>query len=313
MTRILLVGASGFIGRETLAALTARPDVAVEALVRSDASAKEAAKLGAAPILGDLEHQGNWRDVAARADVIIHAAQPPTFGQRVTEKAARTYETRRLAMDRNLFEALPAGGAKRIVYVSGNSFFGETGAAAALDETMERHPTGFGPYIQSAVAQAERQAEKGHETIVAFPGAVYGAGSWLKQYFIHPIKAGKAVMLVAGRPKWASPVAVSDCGGAIAHLALLPSERLASRAERYFVVDDRPATYDEIAEAVARALGKNARIRRIPGFMLQLFAGKIVRSYMETNSKYRNDKLKATGFALRYPTIDSGIPALVGR
>jgi nucleoside-diphosphate-sugar epimerase len=306
-----LIGASGFIGRETLAALGANPAVSVTALVRSEEAAKAVSKLGALAIVGDLERAGDWRALAARVEVVVHAAQPPTFGGRIDYKEARRYEAQRLAMDNSLFDALGKGDGRRLVYVSGNSFFGETGAGAALDETMKPQPTGFGPYIRSAVPKAESQSERGFDVVVAFPGAVYGPGSWLKQYFIDPIRAGKPVMQVGGPPKWASPIAVNDCGRAIAHLALMPRELLKTRTERFFVVDDKPVTYDEIAQAVGKVLGKPARVRRIPGFMLQLFAGGIIRSYMETNSKYRNEKLKSTGFALNYPTIESGLPALI--
>ena len=81
-------------------------------------------------------------------------AQPAAFGGRSTDKTGREYEKVRLDMDGRLFAALPVNKASRLVYVAGNSYFGETGSGPALDETMTPQPTGFGPYIQRAVASA---------------------------------------------------------------------------------------------------------------------------------------------------------------
>jgi nucleoside-diphosphate-sugar epimerase len=194
--------------------------------------------------------------------------------------------------------------------VAGNSYYGETGAGQPLDERMVPKPTGFGPYITQAVQRAEALASDQLEVVVAFPGAVYGMGSWLKQYFIDPIAAGKPVMRVAGPAHWASPVHVGDAGAAIAHLALLESAQLGSRKERFFVVDQQPVTYDDIAAAVAKAQGKPLKTRSIPGWLLGLLAGDVVRSYMQTDSKYSSAKLQGTGFVLKYPTMHEGLPSL---
>jgi nucleoside-diphosphate-sugar epimerase len=188
MTRnIFMLGATGFIGEAILKALTGNPDAAVTALARSPSSADRISKAGGVPILGELKEPGAWQQSVARAEIVIHAAQPATFGRRITAKVAGKYESERLELDRRLFEALPRDRKLRLVYVAGNSYYGETGATQAKDETMNPKPTGFGPYIRSAVLNAEKLAGPNCEVIVAFPGAVYGRGSWLKQYFLDPI------------------------------------------------------------------------------------------------------------------------------
>jgi NAD dependent epimerase/dehydratase family enzyme len=88
------------------------------------------------------------------------------------------------------------------------------------------------------------------------------------------------------------------------------SSRLRTSTERFFVVEDKPVTYDEIAAAAASAVAKPLKTRSIPGWLLGLFAGGIIRSYMETDSKYLNAKLRATGFQFQHSTIDTGMPSL---
>jgi nucleoside-diphosphate-sugar epimerase len=307
---IFLIGATGFIGEQVLQSLLARPNVTLSALVRTAASAKKVASRGATAVLGDLEQDGAWQQALANVDVVVHVAQPSTFGQRVTKKAALAYEKNRLAMDQRLFSALPKNKPMRLVYVAGNSYYGETGSGPALGEKMTPQPTGFGPYIVNAVHKAEALASDAVQVVVAFPGAVYGDGSWLKQYFIDPIAAGQPVMRVSGPAHWASPVHVEDAGAAIAHLAALPPSLLASKTERFFIVDHQPATYDDIAKAVSARLAKPLKTRSIPGWLLGLFAGDVVRSYMQTDSKYTSAKLQATGFRFTFPTIATGISAL---
>jgi nucleoside-diphosphate-sugar epimerase len=310
---VFIVGATGFIGEAILKALIRTPDVTVRALARSTSSAQRIRAAGALAVTGDLKSAGAWQKAVAEADLVVHAAQPATFGQRITAKVARRYEAERLTLDRQLFGELRSDRKMRLVYLSGNSFYGETGAGQLKDETMTPRPTGFGPYIQSAVHAAEALAGINREVIVVFPGAVYGRGSWLKQYFLDPIEAGKPVMRVSGPPHWASPILVHDCGRAVAHLALMDSSQLRTPSERFFLVDDRPVTYDDIAASAATALGKTLKTRNVPGFMLGLFAGAIVRSYMETDSKYSNAKLRATGFEFQHPTITTGMASLFDR
>jgi nucleoside-diphosphate-sugar epimerase len=161
------------------------------------------------------------------------------------------------------------------------------------------------------VAQAEQQHGPRRDVVVAFPGAVYGNGSWFKQYYLDPILAGQPVMRVNGPPRWISPIHVDDCGRAIAHLALDARAPATAEARRAFLVDDEPTTYDALAALTAECAGQPLRIRRLPGVLLSLFAGSVVRSYMETDSKYSNARLRASGFVFTHPSIRSGIPAVV--
>ncbi|MGZ3425912.1 MAG: NAD-dependent epimerase/dehydratase family protein [Polyangia bacterium] len=304
-TPVFVLGATGFIGERALHHLVASRDLEVSALARSPAAAARIEAAGAKALLGALDKDGDWQRAVAKAEVVVHAAQPQTFGKRITAAVARRYEADRLALDGRLFAALPGDRRTRLVYVSGNSFYGETGTGAPLDETMTPHPTGFGPYIVRAVEAVERLHGPNREVIAAFPGAVYGRGSWMKQFFIDPIAAGKKVMRLSGPPHWASPIHVDDCGRALAHLVTLRSPE-----RRYFLVDDEPKTYDDLARTLADVMRRPLKIQTIPGFMLGLFAGQIIRSYMQTDSRYSNRRLRASGFEPKYPTIATGIPAL---
>jgi len=302
---IFLLGGTGFIGEQTLHHLQSENDIEVLALARSEKSARKIKVSGATPIPGDMLEPGEWQKKVSDADIVIHIAQPETFGVRITKAIAKKYEATRLAMDQNLFEALSKERKTKLVYVAGNSYYGETGIGEPKDENMKPCPTGFGPYITKAVSNAESLHGFNKEVIVAFPVSVYGQGSWLKQYFLDPISLGKPVMQLPGPSHWISPIHVDDCGRALVHLALRVKAGLTN--ERFFLVDDKPITYKDIAKGIATILNKPLKIKTIPGFLLGLFAGQIIRSYMETDSKYSNTKLKLAGFEFIFPSFEKGL------
>jgi len=127
-----VTGGTGFIGSAVVAALVAAGEP-VQALTRSSHSAAAVRRLGAEPVPGDLIAPGDWQRQVRAAGRVVHAAQPATFGGRLTAKVGQRYRADRLVQDRALLDALDP--TSRLVYLSGNSYFGQTGPDTA------RHPT----------------------------------------------------------------------------------------------------------------------------------------------------------------------------
>ena len=303
-----VAGGTGFIGRAVVTELVGSGD-RVQVLTRSQSSAEAVRGLGAEPVAGDLSKPGAWQDQVRAADRVVHAAQPSTFGSRLTRSVGLRYEADRLAQDAALLDAVAPGA--RVVYISGNSYFGETGADAKLDESMQPRPTGFGPYVTKAVDAVRRRIDAGMDAVIAFPGAVYGDGAWLAQYTLAPLRAGKPVGELAGRSRVTSPVAVTDVGRAVAFLAARPAAAFAETGRLLFVVDDEPITFHEINEIAARSLGLAARYRSVPAPLMRLFAGRIGYEYLATDASYSNARLASLGFDFTHPTAREGIPALL--
>ncbi len=305
---LFLAGATGYIGQEILRqAVEGWAEGRVRALARSGRSTDEVRRAGAEPVRGDLLAPGPWQDAVRASTYVVHAAQPAAFGQRVSRRRARAYGRARLIMDSNLLDSVDRRTLRRLVYVSGNSYFGETGTADALDETMTRHPTGFGPYIEPAMAEVTGRIDAGLDAVIAVPAAVYGNGSWLREYTIDRLLADKPLMALRGRSRTISPVHVADVAGAVLHLLAVDAEVLHRQGRVFFVVDDRASTYAELNEQVAALLGRRVRTMTAPKWLLGLFAGSVSADYMATDARYSNARLKATGYRLRFPTIDTGL------
>src|SRR5262245_44656794 len=102
---IFVTGGSGFIG----SAFVRRAVEAghhVQVLTRSEKSAERVRASGAEPVIGDLNTSGPWQEAVAKAQIVVHLAQPETYGEKVTAKRAERFREQRLKMDANLLDCL---------------------------------------------------------------------------------------------------------------------------------------------------------------------------------------------------------------
>ncbi len=126
METLFVTGGSGFIGNSFVRhAVDAGKNV--QALTRSEKSAERVRAAGATPIRGDLLQAGEWQAVAAQAQVVVHLAQPETYGTRITRKRALNFRQERLRMDANLLDSLKPDVVQRVIYVGGTSYYGSQG------------------------------------------------------------------------------------------------------------------------------------------------------------------------------------------
>lgn len=303
--RIFVTGATGFIGAHFVhAALMAGHEV--HALTRSKSDAVSLGARGVMAIVGNLsDKDGTWREVARKADAVVHLAQPQTFGDRLTKARARRYCVRRLEMDRALFDAIHPAKTRRIIYVAGTSYYGECGTTVC-DEDSVPHPMGWGPYLRPAIESLPGYIASGLPIVAAFPGWVYGPGSWFAQYVLEPLRTGKPVYGLRGRTRYTSPVHVEDCGRAVLHLI-----DHGEVGTRYFIVDDLPVPSERLAELAADALGVTGRGRKVPFILLKLLSGQVVAESLAYENRLSNKRLRSTGFLFKYPSCEQGVPQTV--
>lgn len=308
MPRIIFVtGGSGFIGGEVCRVCVAEGDK-VLALCRSQASSRKVEALGAVPIEGDLLESGDWQRHARAAECVVHLAQPSVFGGRISGKRARAFERGCARMDGNLWDHLDPLQVKRIVYVSGTCYYGNLGPALC-DETATPQPFSIGRYIVSIMDRVDALTRERWPIVTAFPGCVYGPGSWYEEYFLRPISQGKRVLAFTGHCPSISPIHVQDCARALVHLL-----DHGPVGERYFLVDDQPVPWSRLRELTASALGVSPKSLTVPRRLLALLMGRIAaEGFIEMEAVLSNAKLKRTGFRFNHPSIDTGIPSVVAQ
>ena len=95
--------------------------------------------------------------------------------------------------------------------------------------------------------------------VTAFPGWVYGNGSWFRERVIDPVMAGRRVVQFGKTGRWVSPIHVDDCARALVHLA-----EHGEAGGRYFLVNSDPIRMREFAGTFAHLANRPLRLWLMP-------------------------------------------------
>jgi dihydroflavonol-4-reductase len=319
--RVMLTGATGFIGGEVARQLRARGDEVV-ALVRSPDKAKPLSDLGVELVEGDLSNDSAIVRAIEGADAVIHAAAIYEVGilprERPAMYVANVEGTRRV-----LTAALDAG-VKRAVYVSTVGIFGDT-HGAIVDETY-RHPRdSYTSYYEETKLLAHDIAleliERGLPLVIVQPGGVYGPGD--------PSTLGDSINRVARGRLPVLPF--GELGMTMVHRDDVADGILRAldvgRVGESYILAGEPVRMRDLLQRTARAAGKRGPIAPLPTGMIRASAplGRVLGPVMGLPKNFRElistshrvtfwakaDKARAElGFDPR--PLDDGLAELVG-
>jgi nucleoside-diphosphate-sugar epimerase len=255
MSTVFVTGASGFIGRGLLPALS-NAGHRVIALARSQPAADQVTALGAAAVRGDLTDQDALTAAMAGCDAVIHAAG------RVRDGTSREYDADNVGGTHTLLRTAQAAGVGRFVHV---------GAAGCLvdgrrtvvdaDESWPLREPRFSAYLSSKT-RADRDVlaanRPGFDAIVVRPGWVWGAGDPLLDEMVAAAREGKMVLIDGGR----HPIVTSHRDNTV--LGILAALAHARGGEAYYLFDDGTVPVGEFIAALLRTRGLPAPTRSIP-------------------------------------------------
>jgi nucleoside-diphosphate-sugar epimerase len=297
--------AGGFMGAELIKLLVARGHQ-VFGLAGSPQAAQRVRRAGAIPVAGDLMTPGQWQDEAASADCVFHLPPHPLNGSRMSSRRADRITSARVSMDAHLLDAVGAGATRRIVYAADTSCYGAT-TDRAITEDAPLRPSAWGQCFMPALDRVDGYVAAGLPIVTAFPGWVYGNGSWFCERIIKPVTAGGRVLQFGKPGPWISPIHVHDCARALIHLA----ER-GEVSGRYFLVNSGPVRTLDFAATFARLANLPLRVWRVPAALTRLVAGPVLADHVHTNGVFSNIRLRGIGFQFVYPTIEQGIQEVLG-
>lgn len=225
--KVFITGASGYIGKATVAALLRHGHV-VEALARTDTSAATVRETGATPVSGGLSDLDVLTAAASRADAVIHLAQADSAE---ADLAAAT------AMQDGV-------GAGTYVHTGGTWVYGDTDGIA--DEDAAWNP----PPIVAWRKEVEDQVLSRGRSVVIRPGLLYGGENRLIDiFFTRPGKESGAIPYIGDGTNHWSLVHVDD-------LANLYVVALNAQAGSVYVgVGGVDPTAHEIATALSHGAG----------------------------------------------------------
>jgi predicted dehydrogenase/nucleoside-diphosphate-sugar epimerase len=260
-TTALVTGATGFIGKHLVRALTER-EVRVRALARNAAKAQSLVGPDVEVVIGDFADAEVIEGLAEGVDTVYHLASVMT---------GTPDEFRRVDLDgsRRLLDEAKRGGARRFVYTStlGVYPFGDLQDGAVVSHaTPVDESERIGPYsatkiqVERMLLDATRRGEI--EGVVARPGLVFGPGT--TPYLTHLPHVGtkrgdRYVVYGDGEV----PLALTYVENVVEALILCGTVSEAV-GETFLLVDDEIPTQREFVRGLARLTGEPLRVSSIP-------------------------------------------------
>lgn len=302
--KVLVTGASGFIGEALCDALLVRGDTVV-GLTRDPQRAR-----GTNPGVG----WHAWEPTLERppgaafdgVDGVVHLLGEK-INQRWTDEAKqKIMETRRTGT-RNLLGTIAGLAEKPKVLVSQSAvgYYGDRGDAV-VDESSGPGGESFDSEVVVAWEAAAREAEaEGLRLVIVRTGQVLDANGGLLGELLLPFRLGLGGP-IAGGEQYLSWIHRDDEVG-ILRWAL-------DEAEVGGVVNatsPNPATNKDFSKALGRALGRPA-VLPLPGFALDLKFGKEFGRVLRGGQRVIPKRTEELGYRFRHPELDEALQGLVG-
>ena len=280
--KILVTGASGFLGGHVAELLSKRGDH-VRALVRTTSNRRYLERLPNVELFeGSVEQVDRVREAVEGVDAVIHAAGL------IKARSTDEFFAVNVGGTSNLVEASRGRGLKRFVFVSSLEACGPSFDGKPVPVDQEEPVTAYGR-SKLAAEKVVLSARDQVPVVILRPGAIYGPrdGEILEAF--KSIKRGLLPLVAGGEAKgmW---IYATDCAEACLRAidADIPSGRV------YFVDDGGgPIAQRDMLAGAERALGKRALLRAnlpVPLFMtvargLEAFGRMTNRPVMLTREK----------------------------
>jgi nucleoside-diphosphate-sugar epimerase len=258
MTRVLVTGASGVVGRALVPALVAA-GYAVRAAVRR-LPARFDPVVEAAPH-GDFDDAVDWRPLLAGIDAVVHLAGIAHTG---SGAAQAQYDRVNHCATADLAAASAAAGIKHLVFMSSIRAQSGPSAVGILTEADVPRPTD--PYGRSKLAAEIAVAKSGIPFTVLRPVLVYGPGVKGNLRTLIRLAALPVPLPFGALTNRRSLVGIGNLVGAIIHVL----GHAASPGETYLVADPRPVAVAEIVAALRTGMGRKPWLVAVPPGLIGL-------------------------------------------
>ncbi|MDB4384650.1 TIGR01777 family oxidoreductase [Opitutaceae bacterium] len=297
--RVLVSGASGFIGR-ALKAFLQTQGWTVDRLVRR--SPRGDNEILWSPQDGDVDWPADYS-----CDAVIHLAGANIAGGRWTQSRMKEIRTSRIIGTQTLVKALAKLAVPPGVFIGGSAtgFYGETGDSVRTEADVAG--TGFLAEVCAEWEQAAREAEQmGCRVVQLRTGVVLspegGAlGKMLPAFLAGlggPIGDGQQWMGWVGLPDW-----VRACQFALEESKLVGPVNLTA---------PEPVRQKVFARILGEVISRPA-IMPLPVALLKIGLGQMAEETLLANSRVEPTKLTEIGFKFLHPSLEKTLGHVLGK
>ena len=260
MTRILVTGASGFVGRALVTGL-AEAGRSVRAAMRQPADVFPRSVEVVA--VSDLTRPVEWRTLLKGAETVVHLAGIAHAGPGIAEE---TYDRVNRIATTELAHAAKVAGVRHLVFVSSIRAQGGPSSGAVLRETDPAQPTDA--YGRSKLAAEDAVRTAGVPFTILRPVLIYGSG----------VKGNFARLMALARKPWPLPFGLCrNRRSLLARQNLIDAIHFtlatpATQGETYIVADPDALTLAEIIAALRAGEGRSPGLLPVPPAVIALGA-----------------------------------------
>jgi nucleoside-diphosphate-sugar epimerase len=259
--KILLTGATGFVGQQVLRQLPPQARVFGRTKPARDCHF----------FSGELSANTDYRAALSGVDVVIHCAARAHVMNETATNAAELYKDINTHATLALAEQAAASGVKRFIFISTIKVNGEATATGQMFRANDaRQPLDhYGESKAKAeIGLLDITQRTGLEVVIIRPPLVYGPG----------VKANFAAMLKLAKKNLPLPLgAIHNKRSLVAvdnlvDLVLCCVDHPNAANQVFLVSDDQDVSTSELLEMMTRAFGKNPRLLPLPTNWLRVLA-----------------------------------------
>lgn len=302
--RVLVTGATGFVGRRVCEVLDAAGHEVLGLSRDADAARRKVSQLRRAfswnPTAGPPPEEA-----LAESEAVVHLAGESVAG-RWNQRTRRAIRDSRVLGTRHLVTALhdPRPRPRVLVSASAIGYYGDRGEEELREDSAPGHDF-LAEVCQGWEAEAARATASEVRVVRLRIGVVLGPGGGALEAMLPPFKVGAGGPLGSGRQYW-SWIHRDDVAGVV-RLALENGDLQGA----YNVTAPEPVPQREFAKVLGKVLGRPAFLPT-PALALKIVLGGFS-SELLASKRVLPHRLRDLGYEFRYPELEAALRQSLGR
>ncbi|MFP4023697.1 MAG: TIGR01777 family oxidoreductase [Thiohalospira sp.] len=304
MTRITIIGATGFIGTALTHHLIEK-SYEVTAISRNKNKAEKLLGAKVRVFQWDYKDASILADVFEQTDVVINLAGENIASKLWTQKQKQKILNSRINIGEKITEAIDKTKQKPGLLIQGSAigYYG----IDTIKSCNEKSPKGEG-FLAYVIDEWEKSTEKmeyfGVRRVIIRTGVVLGIAGGIIPKLIKPIKYYVGANIGSGK-QWFSWIHLTDEIRAIEFF--IQKKQLSGI---FNLTAPNPVQSKTFNKTVAKALNRPVWLK-IPAFMIKLLPGNMGKEIFLTSQKVIPSRLQENGFTFSYPELVNAVNNLI--